>query len=81
MKVDFPRIDLPASIQIKHDCIKCGIDSDLINKENYYDLQILLYTFHIEKINLEIYKIRNQKLNDRGISRIEEASEDDFDSL
>lgn len=80
-RMSFKKVRVAESLQIKHDCVKYGIDTNLMYSLDYVDLQSLLYIFHLEKLNTTLYEISKQKLNERGISRIEKASEDDFNSL
>lgn len=81
MKINSQQIVLPNSIRTIRDAIRFHIDGYTIKNTNYIDLQILIVNLCIEQINKSLYELRQMKLRERGIDSIQEASEEDFNSL
>lgn len=81
MKIKSQQINLPNSIRTIKDAIRFNIDGYTIKHTNYIDLQILIVNLCIEQINKSLYELRQMKLRERGIDSIQEAREEDFNSL
>ena len=81
MKIKSKTIQLPISQRITKDAIKFGVDGYTIHNMHYGDLQSLIMAFQIDYLNQKLYVLRQHQLQKKGISKVEEATEEDFNSL
>lgn len=81
MRIKAKQPQLTNSLRFIKDAIKFGIDGFSIHSMHYVDLQVIVLTFQIESLNKILYELRQQQLHKKGIAKIEEATEADFNSL
>lgn len=81
MKIKTKQVMLPTSLRDLRDSARFNIDGYMVYKMDYLDLQALILNFMIENANKALYELKQSKMREKGIARIEQASEEDFNSL
>lgn len=76
--VEKPQFSMPLSLQLIKESASCGIDYKSLH---IIDLYSIIYSIRIDNAKQYLEHERQQKLSKRGISSIQQATEEDFDKL
>lgn len=72
------RFSMPLSLEIIKECAEYKIDYKGLH---IADLFSIIYSIRIDNANRYLEQQKQEKLNRRGISNIQQANQDDFDRL
>ena len=72
---------LTLSLLILKKCTNHKIAGEIIKMLHFIDLQILIISIEIDKLTIQLGELRQKQLNEKGIDKIVDAEEDDFNSL
>lgn len=69
---------MPLSLQLIKESASCGIDYKSLH---IIDLYSIIYSIRIDNAKQYLEQERHKRLSSRGISSIQQATEEDFDNL
>lgn len=73
-----PQFSMPLSLQLIKESSSYGIDYKSLH---IIDLYSIIYSIRIDNAKQYLEQERHKRLNSRGISSIQQATEEDFDNL
>lgn len=76
--IEKPQFSMPLSLQLIKESSSCGIDYKNLH---IIDLYSIIYSIRIDNAKQYLEQERNKKLMNRGISSIQQATEEDFNNL
>ena len=76
--IEKPQFSMPLSLQLIKECSEYGID---YRNLHIIDLYSIIYSIRIDNAKQYLEQERHKRLSSRGISSIQQATEEDFNNL